>query len=169
MCSTISSLAVKKASDGPTFHQIFEDEEILESLLSFFTLKEIFCKFIRLNKKIGDLTREANYLLLSKLVEDLNITSTYLTSELPAHEEIDSVYRQAVRDLEETKDADLKPQGFYTDSGLVGNNMWYGVHNIFDVNTSNMYGGYVFSSNKGSNNHLQFYISVPACGVDNPF
>jgi len=79
------------------------------------------------------------------------------------------VYRAVLRDLKEQPSQSLKPTGFYTDSGLVGTNMWYSFHNIFDTNVSNMYGGYVFSSNSGKNNHIQYYLCQPCGGVDNPF
>mmetsp|Transcript_23538 Transcript_23538/g.20888 ORF Transcript_23538/g.20888 Transcript_23538/m.20888 type:complete len:203 (-) Transcript_23538:707-1315(-) len=145
----------KKLSGNLISNQFLEDEYILEGIMDFFTFREIFVYFYPLNKTVQRLVKEANYLLLRKLADYFNITSGYLTSELPANEDMLDVYQQAQIDMNNERDLDLKPQAFYTDSGLVGTNMWYSFHNIFDTNNSNMYGGYIFSTNSGTNNHIQ--------------
>ena len=159
----------KKLSGDFSFEDIFLNDFIFEEFLEFFSFEEIFRYIYPLNKKFRKLVNESNYMLFQKMADCFNITSGYLTSDLPASENILEVYKQAIFETSEGKEIDMKPQGFYTDSGLVGTNMWYSFHNIFDTNTSNMYGGYVFSSGKGKNNHVQFYLGVPAWGVDNPF
>jgi hypothetical protein len=103
------------------------------------------------------------------LADKFFITSSYLVSDLPVENRIIDVYKQAIQDLSDGVVQNLKPTAFYTDSGLIGTNMWYSFHNIFDTNVSNMYGGYVFSSNTGSNNHVQCYLCQPCSGVDNAF
>lgn len=161
--------AEKKSSGKLTFDYVFQDDYLFERLLDYFTLEEIYSKFYQLNKTYSKLVEEANYLLLRKLTDAFHITSRYLTSDLPVHERIVDIYRDAISSINSEKDLDLKPTSFYTDSGLVGTNMWYSFHNIFDTNTANMYGGYVFSSNTGTNNHVQAYLCVPGNGVDNAF
>ena len=159
----------REDGNGPKFDDVFTDEFLFEQLLDFFSFEEIFTLVQPLNKTYQRLAEEANYLLLRKLADKFYITSGYLTTDLPAHQKIVDVYNQALEVLNDERELNLKPTGFYTDAGLVGTNMWYSFHNIFDTNTSNMYGGYVFSSNNGYNNHIQFYLCVPGAGVDNTF
>ncbi|CAI2367580.1 unnamed protein product [Moneuplotes crassus] len=164
-----AGISFEKLTGKISSELIFEDDEILNVILEFFTLGEIVVIFFPLNSRIKGLVQKENYLLFEKLIEELNITSCYTTSDLPVYEDIGAVYKQAICDFEDEKETDLKPQAFYTDSGIIGSNMWYGFHNIFGSNTSNIYGGYVFSSNKSKNNHVQFYLSVPTFGVDNKY
>jgi hypothetical protein len=160
---------LQKLSGLYNFDNVFQNEYLLEELLEFLSFEEIFAKVYPLNSTYSKLVNEANYLLLRKLADKLNITSGYLTTNLPAKERIVDVYKQVMVTLTEDKEINFKPTAFYTDSGLIGTNMWYSFHNIFDANTSNMYGGYVFSSNDGYNNHIQCYLCVPGAGVDNAF
>ena len=164
-----SKTCKKKLSGSHNFQDVFEDGYLLEELLDFLSFEEIFTKVYPLNRTLSKLVNEANYLQLRKLTDKLHITSGYLTSDLPAREKIVDVYKQVITTINEEKEMNLKPTAFYTDSGLIGTNMWYSFHNIFDTNTSNMYGGYVFSSNNGNNNHIQCYLCVPGKGVDNTF
>jgi hypothetical protein len=145
----------KKLSGSHNFDNVFQDGYLLEELLDFLSFEEIFVKVYPLNRTYSKLVNEANYLLLRKLADKLNITGGYLTSDLPAKERIVDVYKQVLVTLNHEKELNLKPTAFYTNSGLIGTNMWYSFHNIFDMNTTNMYGGYVFSSNDGYNNHIQ--------------
>ena len=108
--------------------------------------------FYPLNNTYQRRVEEANYLLLRKLTEELHITSTYLTSDLPCRSRIVDVYKTAMRTIQDEKPFDLRPNAFTTDSGLVGTNMWYVMHNIFEI-ASSMYSHYVFSSKKEENNH----------------
>lgn len=159
----------EKWSERRSFDDIFHDDYLFETLLDYFTFEEIFTVFHQLNSKYAKLVDEANYLLLRKLTDKLHITSSYLVTDLPAREKIMEVYKQTVIAVREERTQNLKPTAFYTDSGLVGTNMWYSFHNIFDVNNTNMYGGYVFSSNSGTNNHVQAYLCQAGTGVDNNF
>lgn len=159
----------KKLSGLHNFDNVFQDGYLLEELLDFLSFEEIFAKVYPLNRTYSKLVNEANYLLLRKLADKLHITGGYLTSDLPAKERIVDVYKQVLETLNKEKELNLKPTAFYTNSGLIGTNMWYSFHNIFDTNTTNMYGGYVFSSNDGYNNHIQCYLCVPGSGVDNTF
>jgi hypothetical protein len=143
--------------DKITFTKVFEDDYLLELLLDFFSLEGIYKHIYPLNKTFKARVTESNYLLLEKLADRLHITSTFLSTDLPAKESVVDIYKDTVRTIEEDKVVNIKPNCFYTDSGLVGTNMWYSMHNIFESNTT-MYYGYVFSSNKGTNNHVQAYL-----------
>jgi len=159
----------EKLSGEWSFSALSEIDYVFEAILDFFSLEDIYKCIRPLSRRIMKLVEEENYLLLRKLIEKFNISSSYLTSDLPTHERIFDVYMKAMSSINEGKVYNLKPISFYTDSGLVGTNLWYSVHNIFDSNNQNMYGGYVFSSNTGTNNHVQSYLCVPAGGVDNTF
>lgn len=158
---------VKKELDHISFAQIFEDDFLFETLLDFFSLDDIYTTFSCLNRLYQQKVEEANYLLLRKLTDKLHISPTYLTSDLPCHSRVVDVYKSAVRRIEEGKPVDLKPNSFTTDSGLVSPNMWYSMHNIFEA-ASSQYSYYVFSSNKGENNHIQAYLCNPS-SYDNTF
>lgn len=151
---------VKKSFGNSKFNEIFADDFMFELLLDYFTLNEIYLLFYPLSKYFQSKVEESNYLLLGKLTDKLHITSTYLTSDLPCHQKIVEVYKDVIRAIQEEKPVDLKPNAFTTDSGLIGTNMWYGMHNIFEIANS-MYSYYVFSSNKGENNHIQAYLCNP--------
>jgi len=146
---------------------VLENDYIFETLLSFFTFEEIYRIIVPLSKIYRNHVEDANYLLLTKLADKLNITSSFMTSDLPAHWSVVDIYKDAMRAVETGDMINLKPNAFFTDSGLVGTNMWYSFHNIFETNTT-MYYGYVFSSSKGSNNHVQCYLCVPG-NYDNTF
>lgn len=149
------------------FDSVFSDDFLFEQLLDFFNLDEIIKYFYLLNKSFKARVNDANYLLTLKFADKLNITPTFLTSDLAARDNILDIYRAVSKTVEEAKIIDLKPNWFYTDSGIVGTNMWYGMHNIFETNTT-MYYGYVFSSNKGTNNHIMAYLCAPG-GYNNTF
>jgi len=51
------------------------------------------------------------------LIDKLNITSTYLTSDLPYHHRIVDVYKGVMKQIQDEKPVDIKPNAFYTDSG----------------------------------------------------
>jgi len=157
----------KKLSEKATFDIAMNDDYVFETLLDYFSLNEIYLYIYPLNKSYEQRVEEANYLMFRKMADKLHITSTYLTSDLPAKRRIIDVYKETIEAVEENKVMDLKPHAFFTDSGLVGTNMWYSFHNIFETSTS-MYSGYVFSSNKGANNHVQSYMCVPG-SYDNTF
>lgn len=149
------------------FDSVFADDFLFEKLLDYFNLDEIIKYFLPLNKNYKTKVTESNYLLTVKFADKLNITPTFLKSELAAKDNILDIYRDVSKIVEESKIIDLKPNWFYTDSGIVGTNMWYGMHNIFETNTT-MYYGYVFSSNKGTNNHIMAYLCAPG-GYNNTF
>jgi hypothetical protein len=146
---------------------VFADDYLFEQLLDYFSMNEIVKYFYCLNKTYKARISDSNYLLMEKLADKLNITSSFLTSDLAAKDNILDICRDVSKTIEEAKIVDLKPNCFYTDSGIVGTNMWYGTHNIFETNTT-MYYGYVFSSNKGTNNHIQAYLCAPG-GYNNTF
>lgn len=150
----------KKGENCISFYQVFDDDYVFEILIDYFSLNQIYKLFYSLNKYYQEKVESANYLLLRKLIDKLNISSSYLTSDLPWRERIVNVYKSALKKIEEAKPVDLKPNAFTTDAGLIGTNMWYGMHNIFEVANS-MYSYYVFSSNKGENNHIQAYLCNP--------
>jgi len=158
---------VKKSHANFTFDETFSDDYLFEILIDYFTLDQIYKWVYPLSKVYRQKVEEANYLLLGKLADKLNITSTYLTSDLPCSRRVVDVYKRALISIQEEKPVDLKPNAFSTDSGLIGTNMWYGMHNIFDNQTS-QYSYYVFSSNKGENNHIQAYLCNPG-SYDNNF
>lgn len=143
-----------------TFSEIFEDDYLFELMLDYFSLNDIYLIFPSLNSKFQFKLEESNYFLLGKLTDKLNITSTYLTSDIPCHRRIVDLYKSAMKSIKEQKEIDLKPNPFTTDSGLVGTNMWYGMHNIF-LSSNNLYSYYIFSSNKGEKNHVQSYLCCP--------
>ena len=157
----------KKPKSTIPFDEIFDDDYLFELLLDYFDLNDIYLTFYPLNSKYQNKVEESNYLLLGKLTDKLNITQTYLSSDIPCYKRIVDLYKSAVRTIQNEKPVDLKPNPFSTDSGLVGTNMWYGMHNIFQANNS-MYSYYVFSSNKGEKNHVQTYLCCPGT-YDNNF
>lgn len=164
------SVAVKNldsSQDKINFAKVFEDDYLFELLLEYFSLEGIYKHIYPLNKAFKARVAESNYLLLEKFADRLHITSTFLSTDLPAKESIIDIYKDTVKTIEEDKVVNIKPNCFYTDSGLVGTNMWYSMHNIFETNTT-MYYGYVFSSNKGTNNHVQAYLWNPG-SYDNAF
>jgi hypothetical protein len=72
-------------------------------------MDEIVKYVYRLNKTYKAKVIESNYLLMVKFADKLNITSTFLTSDLAARDNILDIYRDVSKTIEEAKIIDLKP------------------------------------------------------------
>lgn len=104
---------VKETAHG----EVILASDLLVFIMKYLDLDDILTSMILVNKATYKKIKEENFVMFKKFIRTLNIPFSYEMNDLPAREDIFSVFKRVHMKVRKNELEDLTPFAYYTNGG----------------------------------------------------